>query len=581
LGRREEAVAAYDQALRLRPAYALAHLNRGAALERLGRPEEALAAYDEALRVAPDFAQAHVNRGAALGRQCRFEEAIADYDRASAIDPKLAEAHVNRGAALARLGRVADALASLDRGLRLRPDDAVAHLNRGNLFMVQARFDLALLAYRQAMSLKPDYPEARSNYLFCMNYDPAQDDAALFDAHREWGERFGRSPDAFAFHSNVRDPDKVLRVGLVSADFGRHPIGFFLDGVLPAADRSRVHYVCYSGRLQEDELTGRLRRHAAGWRSSIGLSDRALAETVRADGIDILVDLAGHTGGGRLGCFALRPAPVLVHWAGSPHTIPAVDYSLWDWAHVPEGDERWFVETVVRLPHARVCYTAPPYTPEVADPPLLANGHITFGSFNNLAKLNPGVVGLWTRVLETVPGSRLMLNWPTLADPRERQRIADLFAAHGIEPGRLELTPGEDTHAGVLGQYGQLDIALDPFPFSGCTTTLEALWMGVPVVTLPGTRPVSRQSQAFLTALGRTEWIARDVEDYVRIVADLAADPQRLTALRREQRALVAASPVGDARRFAQDLEAALRSIWHRWCDPNRRTDGAASRPGN
>lgn len=539
------------------------HFNLANALRDQGRLGEAIASYQRALELNPRYADALLNLGRVLhNRQGRLGEALAVYDRALLIKPDFAEAHLNRGNVLRDEGWLAEALAAYDRALLIKPDFAGAHLNRGNLFKDQARFAEALAAYQEALSLSPNMPDAYSNYLFCLNYDPAQGDAALAEAHRLWGERHSPLPDVFTTYSNSRDPDKPLRVGLVSADFGRHPVGYFLDRVLAAADPGVVQYICYSGRLREDALTERLRAHACGWRSTIRVSDRRLAELIRADGIDILTDLAGHTAGNRLGCFRLRPSPVQVHWVGYCHSVSLMDYSLWDPIQLPVDQERWFVERIVRLPDVRWCYAAPDYAPPVSDSPVLERGYVTFGSFNSLAKVNRGVIDLWVRVLEAVPGSRLLLNWRTLADPNERARLGDAFSRRGLDLSRLELRRGSRTDAGVLGEYSEVDIALDPFPFSGCLTTCEALWMGLPVVTWPRSRPVSRQSQTLLTAIGRTEWVARDAGNYVQIAASLAVDPKRLAALRREQRARMAASPLCDGRRFARNLEEIYRQVW-------------------
>lgn len=260
-----------------------------------------------------------------------------------------------------------------------------------------------------------------------------------------------------------------------------------------------------------------------------------------------------------------------------------VDCSLWTRNQVPDGAERWIIEEVVHLPDARWCYGPPEYAPEVAVPPVLTRGVITFGSFNNITKLNAGVLSLWNRVLAQVPGSRLMVSWPTFADCEEKERVAGWFAEYGIAPRRLELRRGAGSHAAVLAEYGEIDIALDPFPFSGCLTTLEALWMGVPVVTLPKTRPASRQSLDFLTALGRTEWVAKDREEYVRIAATLASNPDCLQMLRRTQRRRMAQSPLCDSVRFASNFEAALRCIWRKWCmaKAKLREGGAKSAPGD
>ena len=565
-GRLEEAAEIYKGVLENQPDNGTALYLLGVIADQVGEFGFALALIEKAIQYAPYIPQYHATRGMILRRQGRFEEALAALGHALRLNPDLVEAHNERGIVLQSQGRLTEALAALDHALRLNPDLAEVHVNRGSVFKDQGRFGDALAAFDHARRLKPDLAEAHSNYLLCLSYDPAQDDDALFEAHRAWGERFGRSPRAYTAYSNVPDPDKTLVVGLVSAEFGRAPIGWFTESTVAAVNPSRVRFLCYSGRQNEDDVTDRIRPHAAGWRSTIGVSDQALAEAVRADGVDILIDLAGHLAGNRLGCFALRPAPVLVHWAGSTHTIPAVDYSLWDWVHVPEGEERWFLETVVRLPDARLCYTPPYYAPDVVDPPVLERGRITFASFNNLTKVNAGVVALWAQVLKAVPGSRLLLNWRNLMDRDQRERLTAAFAARGIDPNRLDLRPGEPPHAGVLGEYGDVDIALDTFPFSGCTTTCEALWMGVPVVTLPSTRPVGRQSQAFLHALGRREWVARDEDEYLRIAVDLAADPGRLATLRRAQRSRMAASPLCDGPRFARHFEAALRAIWRAWC---------------
>ena len=353
----------------------------------------------------------------------------------------------------------------------------------------------------------------------------------------------------------------------MSADFGRHPVGYFLAPLLARHDRDRLAVVCYSGVMQEDDLTQRFRSQASGWRKIAGMSEAALAEQVRADGIDILIDLAGHTAGNRLRAFARRPAPVQATWLGYWFTtgLAAIDYALMDETTVPPGEERHFVETVIRLP-SRFCYAPPAHAPEVGPPPLLARGAPTFGSFNNLAKLTPEVAALWARVLHAVPGARLVLKWATLADPGRRRRIEEMFGSHAIAPERLDLRPRSE-HAAMLAEYADIDVALDPFPFTGGLTSCEALWMGVPVVTLPGERPVSRQTLGFLDLVGLSDMLAaRDADSYVAIAAGLVADPERLAALRAGLRARMAASRLCDGPAFAREFEAALRGMWRTWC---------------
>lgn len=567
LGRLDKALADYDEGLLIKPDYVEAHLNRGVVLQNKGRLDEALAAYSEAVRIRPDFMEAHSNRGVILQRQRQSEKALAAYDKALSLESNDPRLHVNRGACLEQLGLLKEALYAYDRALSLNPNMAETHNNRGNVFKSQGRFSEAISAFQQAIRVNPNYPQAESNYLFCLNYDPTQDDRALYEAHRAWGDRHRHQPNAYTEYSNLRDPEKTLRVGLVSSDLGRHPIGYLIEPLLKNADSTKIRFTCYSGRLKDDDLTEQLKFYFHEWRSTLTLSDTDLAETICADGIDILIDAAGHTAGNRLGCFVLKAAPIQVQWAGYCHSIPLLDYCLWDPIQVPEGEERWFVETVIRLPDTRWCYAPPEYAPQVADPPVLKRDYITFGSFNNLTKINQEVIALWACLLKEVPNSQLILNWPTLASPDECERFRTFFVDQDIAANRIELRQGEKNHAGILGEYGDIDIALDPFPFSGCTTTCEALWMGVPVITLPKTRPVSRQSQAFLTTLKRKEWVARNSDDYIRIAANLARNPDHLTLLRRSQRDRMAASPICDGPRFARHFEDALRKIWRIWCN--------------
>jgi predicted O-linked N-acetylglucosamine transferase (SPINDLY family) len=566
-GRPEEAMAAHEEALRIDPDFAQAHVNRGACLERLGQLEEALAAYEEALWIQPRLAEAHLNTGVILERQGKPSEALDAYTEALQLAPEMAEAHFNRGNALSSLGQVRDALDALARAVEIRPQFVEALLNRGNLLSDLGRFDKAQDAYQQVIRIRPDFAQAHSNYLMSLGYDPNQDDASLSAAHREWGERHGHPPDAYRTHANPRDPEKTLRVGIVSPDLGLHPVGFMIAPLLASADPAKLHFVCYSDRAHEDELGEELKASVSAWHRTAALSHRALAERLRGDEIDILIDLAGHTANNRLPLFALKPAPIQVSWLGYRSTsgLAAIDYVLTDEVTVPPGTERWYEETVVHLPETRLCYRPIPNAPDPAAPPLLDRGSPTFGSFNNVVKTSPEALRLWARLLIAVPQARLLLKWRSLADPEVRARCHGLMEQFGVDPGRVELR-GSSPHVEMLAEYGDIDVALDPPPFSGGVSTLEALWQGVPVITLPGHRQVSRQTQAHLTVLGRTEWIARDEDDYIRIVTELVHAPARLAMLRREQRAEMATSPLCDGWRFANHFHAALRKMWRDWC---------------
>lgn len=564
LGRLDEASSAFDAALRYEPSLVMAHANRGNVLKALGRPSDALAAYDAALRVAPVDGELHYLRGNLLREHGVLEDAVAAYRNAVAFAPTLGKAYNNLAITLQALGRLEQSLSALDRALEINPDHAAAHANRGNVLMERGRFGEAASAYENALELDPGLSGNHSNYLNCLNYDPTRSDEEVHAAHLRWGRLHDNARARPAAYANDRDPNRPLRVGFVSADLGRHPVGYLLQPLMAAADRREMAFYCYSGRAVEDDLSRELKANADAWRRTNALTDADLAAAIEADGIDILIDLSGHTAGNRLGCFALRPAPVRAHWLGYAFTtgLPAMDYALWDRTCVPEGEERWFSETVIRLP-VRWCYAPPTYAPAVQILP--ARRAVTFGSFNNLTKLSADTVATWSAILAAVPGARLALSWMSLADAEECERVRALFAEHGVAPDRLNLIGGAPSHAGVLALYHDVDIALDPFPYSGGLTTLEALWMGVPVITLPGSRPVSRQSASLLAALGRDEWIARDRAHYIGLAVALAADPAARAALRQDQRRRMASSPLCDAPRFARAFAAALREMWRTW----------------
>ncbi|MEA3412502.1 MAG: tetratricopeptide repeat protein [Pseudomonadota bacterium] len=568
-GRADAALAAYDLALSYRGNFAEAYNNRGNALERLSRFIEALQSYDRATSLMPFSAMFHFNRGNALYRLGRLDEAEAAYRKASQIDGNYAGPHANCGAVLMAKRLLDEALVEIEEAIRLKPDYAEAHNNRGNILSDKGQFHQASKAYRKAIEVRREYHEAWSNYLRCLNYDPSVDEATLVTEHQNWAAQLKRTNTAGQVHENSPDPNRRLRVGFVSPDFGRHPVGFFLIPVFNERDHDRFEFYCYSGRVLEDNITALLKNGADTWRSTIGVPDEALAAQIRADRIDVLVDLTGHFGNNRLPMFALKPAPVQFHWAGYSHTtgLPEMDYALWDPYRVPEGKEARFTETVVRLPDASFCYAPHEDTPDVVLSPVARYGYVTFGSFNNTTKVNEGVVELWAKVLLSVPESRLMLNSKPFAGIKERERFESLFASHGIPAERLILTKGAADYGELLGEYGEIDIALDPFPFSGGATTQEALWMGVPVVTMPGSTPMSRQTYSLLAVLNRLEWVAKDPADYVRIATDLASDPVRLLSLRLTQRDRMAASPLCDQKRFARNFEAAMRDMWRNWCE--------------
>lgn len=559
LGRKDLAIAAFSRAIRARPDYAAAHSNLGLALKDLGQIRDASQSFTAALCCDPGFARAFSNLGVALADRGLIGAALIAYRRALHLAPDLADAHTNRGQALRDLGRLAESDLACRTALCLRPDLAEAWSNLGNQLSESGRFREAATAYRSALLVRPDYADAHSNLLMSLHYDPDQREEPILAEARIFGARqeAGLSPPTFCARSAPG-----LRIGYVSGDFRRHPVGYFIARILACHDRQDFSIFCYSSAALADDLTSRLRGLADHWRSLVGLSDQAAAELIREDQIDILVDLSGHTQHNRLGVFARKPAPIQLSWLGfwGSTGLSRMDYILSDAVTIADFEESLYSESVLRLAPSRFCYAPPDYAPAPQPPPALERGRISFGSFNNLTKLGPALVRHWSMILSAVPGSRLVLKWRTLADPRMRERVTQAFAAHQIPADRLDLRAASP-HAAMLAEYHDIDIALDPFPFSGGLTSCEALWMGVPVVTLPGARAVSRQTESILRAAGLAEWVAASPEDHIRIVTALAGDLDRLAELRAGLRARLEASSLCDGPGFTCRLETIYRAI--------------------
>ncbi len=563
LGQGDAAIHHDQQVVRLKPGDAQAHNALGSALMSQSRFQEAAESYRQALTRQPDLAEAHNNLGTIHHRQGRFPEAIAHYQQALACDPGLVETHDNLATLFRDQGLLAEAAAGYQRALALRPDFAEAHHNLSIVRKEQGRLSEALEEARQAVALKPESARLHSHLLMGLNYSPDLDEADLTAACRDWGRRHGPiSARRVRQGSPVSPPP--LRVGYVSSHFRRHPVGWFLASVWPAHAAGEVAIHAYSGSVLEDPMTRHLRSQTVVWRETAAMSDAELAQRIEDDGIHVLVDLDGHTEGNRLPLFAHRPAPVQISWLGHGYStgLAAMDAILMDDITAPTGCESLFTESVMRLPGGRLCYAPPDYAPPVTPPPCLSRDWVTFGSFNNLAKLSPTVLELWGRILAAVPRARLQLRWKSLADETERHRLRAVFAAMGGDPEQLDLY-GAVPHPALLAAYGDIDIALDSFPFGGGLTSCEALWMGVPVVTWPGQRPMSRQTLGFLAALGETETLAaKSADGMVALAATLAATPARLTVLRTNLRPQMAASPLCNGPRMARALEAAYRNAY-------------------
>ncbi|MBI4027187.1 MAG: tetratricopeptide repeat protein [Verrucomicrobia bacterium] len=577
LGRANEAVTCYRNAIRLSPEAAGIFVNLGNALQRLGKINEAAVLFRKAVRMQPDLYLAHNNLGNALQSQGRVREAIPCYREAIRYQPDFHEAHNNLGTALQDVAQLSEAIASYEKAVQLRPDFAMAHGNLANALREHGRLDAAVARYHEALRLHPGDPLTHSNLLFTLNHHPAYDNRRLFEAHAAWGARHADPLlSAIAPHCNQPVPERPLKLGYISPDFRKHVVAVNLEPVLRAHDHNHFEIYCYASVVQPDATTQRLRRCADYWRDILHLSDADAADLIRRDGIDVLVELAGHTANHRLLTLARKPAPVQISYLGYVNTtgMRAIDCRFTDVHGDPEGaTERFHTEELVRLPETALCYRPPDASPDVRKPPALDSGLVTFGSFNTLTKMTLDVVRLWSRVLQAVPRSRLLLKTKQLGDAAVREYFIHQFNACGIGAERLEFIGWSRAGAEHLETYHRVDIGMDTFPFNGGITTFESLWMGVPVITLAGDHFVSRLGVRFLALLDLREFIAPTQEAYVETAVRLAGDPTRLRDLRFALRERLLNSPLMNNARIVQHLENAYRDAWCRWCAGPRSPD--------
>lgn len=565
--RHAESEALYRQGIAAEPEATHLRSNLGCLYAERGRDAEAADTLRRALALRPDYPDALFNLGNVLRALGRRDEAMAAYARALLIRPDMAEALANKGDLHKERAELGTAIELFMAALKRRPDLAAPYNNLGEALKEQGRLDEAVIVLQKGVEQHPTEVPMHSNLLFALNYMPNLPPDLIARTHRHWGERHA-DPLLSTVPAAVPqdpDPDRRLRVGYLSPDFCTHSCAYFSEPLIRAHDRNAVEVFCYHSSRRRDVTTRRFQELADHWRDVAGMEDAAVAALIARDRIDILVDLAGHTCDGRLLVLARRPAPVQATWLGYPNStgMRAVDFRLTDAVADPPGaHDRWYTERLVRLPQGFLAFQPVIAAEALETPPSAAAGHVTFGSFNNTSKVTPEVVRVWAAVLDRVPGSRLLLKSRQLGDGFTRERLAARFAAHGVGPDRLELLARIDPVANHLRAYDRIDIGLDPFPYNGTTTTCEALWMGVPVVTLAGVGHVARVGASLLTQCGLPELIATDEAGYVETAAALAGDPARLAGLRRGMRARLAASPLTDYTGFARRMEAAYRAMW-------------------
>ncbi len=565
-GRMDEAIAEYQKVIALWPDSAENYNNLAVVLWGRGRLDEALAAIDKAVALRPNWAPLWSNRGGLLRGLNRPREAIAAIRHALQIDPDSFEGHFNLAKNLIDIGQLDQAMKSARRCVELNPHASEVRNTLANVFKERGQVDKAIEEFDRGLELQPDNAVIHSNRLYTLYFDTRCSPAELLAQHHAWAERHAHPlKPLIRPHENDRDPNRRLRIGYVSPDFNAHPVGRFILPLLSAHDHQQFEIYCYASVQKLDTFTSRIQSHADVWRDILALTNDEAAELIREDRIDILVDLTMHMAKNRMLLFARKPAPVQATYLAYAGTtgLDTIDYRITD-PHLdpPGSSDEYYTERSIRLAQSYWCYEPPIESLEMTPLPAATKGFITFGCLNNFCKITAEAIQTWCRILSAVPNSHLLLH---AAAGSHRDTVRQKLSDYGIDPNRVSFM-GKISLPQFMQQYQTIDIGLDPFPYVGGTTTCDALWMGVPVVTLRGQTAISRGGASIMTNIGLPELIAESPEQYVRIAVELAADLPRLTHLRSDLREKMRTSPLMDAPRFARDMEAAYRQMWRNWC---------------
>ncbi len=566
--RMAEAVELLTKAHKAAPKNAPCAQRLGLALASSGRPADAEPVLRAALALDDKSAEGWDTLAYCLKLQDKLSAALECHQRAVTLKPDFAVGWYNCGLTLSLTGRYADALRCHEKAIAANPGYTKGYYGRAQALHQLHRMAEAIAAYDRFLELEPASHEARGFRLFALNHVDQLSREQLFAEHVKYGEAVGRPLVPEFPHDPA--PERRLRVGILSPDLRAHSCAFFLEPLLRHLDPAQFEVYLYHDHFREDAVSQRLKTHAAVWRNFVGQPANAVEAAIRSDQPDILIDLAGHTGMmSRMPLFAKHLAPVQINYLGYPNTtgLTAMHYRLTDAVVDPVGEaDALATEKLLRFAPTAWAYEPAPDAPVVGSAPVASNGHVTFGCFNNVAKISDTTLALWARVLAAVPNSKLLLKGRGLGDEAMRQHYLGRCYAAGLSADRVELIERTATTEGHLALYGRVDITLDTFPYHGTTTTCEALWMGVPVVTLMGDRHVARVSGSLLTAVGRPEWVAQTADDYVRIATQLASDPAALATIRAGLRDQVKNSALGDHAGQAARFAATLRDCWRKWC---------------
>ena len=568
-GRHPAALELLSRAAKLNPSDDVCAMRLGLAYLANSRPADAERLLRGVVQRQPAMADAWENLAFCLKLQDKLSDAAGCHQKALAIKPSNPTGWYNFGLTLSLMGRISDALACHEKALGIDPNFALGHYGRAQALYQSHRIAEAIAAYDVYLKAEPKDFEAHSYRLFALNYVDVLSKEALFEAHRDFNRAVGSHP--VPEFPNTREPGRKLRIGVLSPDLRAHSCAYFFEPLLRHLDPEKFEWALYFDHFREDAVSARMKKHAVIWRNFVGVAPAAVEAAIRADQPDILIDLAGHTGmTGRMALYARHLTPVQVTYLGYPNTtgLDAMHYRFTDVVCDPSPDADAFAsEKLIRFSSTAWAYDPSPQAPAVTPLPALSGQPVTFGCFNNLGKITDTALRVWGRILRQMPESRLLLKGRGLTDPAVRKRYLARLSAQQVPIERVELIERTETPEGHMALYGRIDVSLDSFPYHGTTTTCEAMWLGLPVVTLLGDRHVSRVSASLVTAVGHPEWVARSEDDYVRIATSLAGDLPRLSEVRQGLRAQMAASAILDHSGQAERFGNALRSCWQAWCD--------------
>lgn len=605
LGNLKQASANFNRAIKIQTTYVDAWVQLGQLLQAVGDISGAISLYRTGISILPDVVHLHLSLGTLLQGQGKPGEAIKCYQDALLIHPESSELYYNLGTAEIARGGLFTAVQQFRHALRLTPGSAVAHHNLAGTLMHLGELDEAELHFHEAIRFDPSLTDARVGlvsillklgqpgealkqcrevlshypdnhsaqecYLMCLNYVPGKSNTCIISEHNKWGKEFSRRYDDKQKPHRDMTPDRPIRVGYVSPDFTDHPVGYFMMAALTFHNKNQVETYCYSNAQATDSYTESLKSLQNNWRNTAFLTDEQLIAQILKDRIDILVDLAGHTDGNRLSVFARKPAPLQITYLGYPNTtgLPEMDYRVTDIIADPDEGNYLYAEKLLFMESGFSCFIPSENAPDVNALPAEKNGFLTFGSLNNASRLTNEVVNLWCQLLQTVPESRLLIYRNTLKG-KLRHRLSALFNKHGIETDRITITDKAPIPTNHLSMYHHFDIALDTFPWSGHTTACQAIWMGIPVITLRGDTFAGRMVTSLYHQLGLTEFIATNKDEYINIGNKLASDINSLSNYRRELRDIMKGSPLCNGQLFARNLEKLYRHAWQELCTSNR-----------